>query len=166
MNGAIQKSEIGLLLLLTAGVQSLFANYFPAALYLDLSLVLTLYVGWHSSPVEGAGCGVSFGWIQDAISGIFLGLNGLSKTLLGFGGSYLSKWLMLDTLLSKCVMLAGLCVVDNVVVVGMGTLLGQPVLQSVWLRSAIEVPVTGIVGALIFEIYDRFKFPSKDFRRL
>ena len=153
-------------MLCTAGVQSLFANYFPTALYLDLPLVLTLYVGWHSSPVKGAGCGVAFGWLQDAISGIFLGLNGLSKTLLGFGGSYLSRWLVLDAPLSKCAMLAGLCVLDNAVVVGMGALLGQPVPQGIWLRSAIEVPVTGIAGALICGIYDRFKFPPKDFRQL
>ena len=153
-------------MLFTVGAQSLFANYFPSALYLDLSLVLTLYVSWHSSPGKGAGCGAVFGWIQDSISGIFLGFNGLSKTLLGFGGSYLRRWLILDALLSKCAIIAGLSVVDNLVVVGMAALLRQPIPQHIWFHSTIEVLVTGIVGAFIFEIYDRFKFPRKDFSQL
>ncbi|MCZ6877848.1 MAG: rod shape-determining protein MreD, partial [Acidobacteria bacterium] len=102
MNETIRNSEVVLLLAATAVAEIVFANYFPAALYLDLSLVLALYIGWNSSPAKGAVRGFTFGLLKDAISGIYLGLNGLSKTLMGFGGSYLSKWLVLEGFPARC----------------------------------------------------------------
>ena len=96
----------------TAVAEIVFANYLPAALYLDVSLVLALYIGWNSSPAKGAISGFSFGLLQDAISGIYLGLNGLSKTLMGFGGAYLSKWLLLEGLLARCVLIGFLSAVS------------------------------------------------------
>ncbi len=155
-----------LLLAATTVAEVVFANYLPAALYLDLSLVLVLYIGWNSSPSKGAVSGIAFGLLQDAVSGIFLGLNGLSKTLMGFGGAYLSKWLLLEGLVARGVLIGLLSAVDEGIVVGMRALLGQTIQQEVWLRILIQVPVTGIVGAVIFHFYDRIKFPEKDFRQI
>ena len=166
MNAAVRNPEIVALLALTAVDEIVLANYFPEFLYLDLPLAFTLYIGWYSSPPKGALSGVAFGWLQDAVSGTFLGLNGLSKTLLGFGGSYLSKWLVLEGFVARCVLIGVLSAVDNAVVVGMGALLGQPIQQGVWLRVLVEVPITGVCGGSVFHFYDRVKFPEKDFRRL
>ena len=166
MNESIRNSEVALLLAATTVAEVVFANYLPAALYLDLSLVLVLYIGWNSSPSKGAVSGIAFGLLQDAVSGIFLGLNGLSKTLMGFGGAYLSKWLLLEGLVARGVLIGLLSAVDEGIVVGMRALLGQTIQQEVWLRILIQVPVTGIVGAVIFHFYDRIKFPEKDFRQI
>ncbi len=166
MNESIRNSEVVLLLAATTVAEVVFANYLPAALYLDLSLVLVLYIGWNSSPSKGAVSGIAFGLLQDAVSGIFLGLNGLSKTLMGFGGAYLSKWLLLEGLVARGVLIGLLSAVDEGIVVGMRALLGQTIQQEVWLRILIQVPVTGIVGAVIFHFYDRIKFPEKDFRQI
>ncbi len=166
MNETIRNSEVVLLLAATAVAEIVFANYFPAALYLDLSLVLALYIGWNSSPAKGAVRGFTFGLLKDAISGIYLGLNGLSKTLMGFGGSYLSKWLLLEGFPARCVLIGLLSVLDDGIVVGMGALLGQTIQREMWLRTLIQAPITGIAGGLVFHVYDRFKFPQKDFRRL
>lgn len=165
MNAVIRNLEVVLLLVATAVAQIVFANYFPQALYLDLPLLFALYIGWHGSPAKGALCGTAFGWLQDAISGTYLGLNGLSKTLIGFGGSYLSKWLVLEGFWARCIVIGVLSLVDNSVVAGMGVLLGQPIVQKVWLWILVEVSVTGLLGGGIFQIYDRLKFPPKDFRR-
>ncbi len=166
MNETIRNSEVVFLLAATTVAEIIFANYLPAALYLDLSLVFVLYIGWNSSPSKGAVSGIAFGLLQDAISGIFLGLNGLSKTLMGFGGAYLSKWLLLEGLVARGILIGLLSAVDEGIVVGMRALLGQTIQQEVWLRILIQVPVTGIVGAVIFHFYDRIKFPEKDFRQV
>jgi len=118
LNETLRNSEVVLLLAATAVAEIVFANYLPVALYLDLSLVLALYIGWNSSPAKGAVSGFAFGLLQDAISGIYLGLNGLSKTLMGFGGAYLSKWLLLEGLPARCVLIGLLSVVDEGIVVG------------------------------------------------
>ena len=166
MNETIGKKEIAVLLTLTAVVGSVFTSYFPGVAYLDLSLVFTLYIGWHSPPAKGAACGSLFGWLQDAIFGMFLGLNGSSKTILGFLGAYLGKWLVLEQLFARFVMLGFLSFLDNGIVAGIATLLGQPLPHGFWLRTLIEIPVTGVAGGIIFQVYDRVKFPQKDFRRL
>ena len=163
MNQTIRNSEVVVLLALTAVTESLFANYFPAALYLDLALIFALYIGWYSSPARGAICGVGFGLLQDAISGIYLGINGLTKTLMGFGASYLSKWLLMEGLLARCFLIALLSLTDDLLVVGIRALVGQTIQQEIWLRTLIRVPVTGVAGGVFFCIYDRIKFPEKDF---
>ena len=166
MNQIIRNSEVVVLLALTAVTESLFANYLPAALYLDLALIFALYIGWYSSPARGAICGIGFGLLQDAISGIYLGLNGLTKTLMGFGASYLSKWLLMEGLLARCVLIALLSLADDLLVVGMRALVGQTIQQEIWLRILIRVPVTGVAGGVFFFVYDRVKFPEKDFSQL
>ncbi len=166
MNETIGKKEIAVLLAITAVVGSVFTSYIPGAVYLDLPLVFTLYIGWHSSPAKGAASGAIFGWLQDAVFGMFLGLNGSSKTILGFLGAYLSKWLVLEQLFARFVMLGLLSLLDNVMVAGIAIILGQPLPHGFWLRTLIEIPVTGVAGGIIFQVYDRMKFPQKDFRRL
>ena len=131
MNQIIRNSEVVVLLAFSAMTESLFANYLPVALYLDLPLIFTLYVGWCSSPARGAACGIGFGWLQDAIAGIYLGLNGLTKTLMGFTASYLSKWLGMGGLLVRCVLIGLLSLVDDLLVMGIRALLGQTIQQEV-----------------------------------
>ena len=114
------------------------------------ALIFALYIGWYSSPARGAICGIGFGLLQDAISGIYLGLNGLTKTLMGFGASYLSKWLLMEGLLARCVLIALLSLADDLLVVGMRALVGQTIQQEIWLRILIRVPVTGVAGGFSF----------------
>ncbi len=163
MNQIVRNSEVAVLLALTAVTESLFANYLPVALYLDLPLIFALYVGWHSSPSRGALCGIGFGWLQDAISGIYLGVNGLTKTIMGFGASYLSKWLLVEGLLARCILIGLLSLADDLLVAGMRALLGQTVHPEIWLRMLIRVPITGVAGGIFFFVYDWVKFPEKDF---
>ena len=166
MNQTVRSFEVVALLALTAVTESLFANYLPVALYLDLPLIFTLYVGWYSSPPRGAGCGMGFGLLQDAISGIYLGLNGLTKTLMGFGASYLSKWLLMEGLVARGVLIGVLSLADDLMVVGIRALLGQTIQLEIWLRILFGIPITGVAGGIFFFIYDRFKFPEKDFSKI
>ncbi|MEE8349321.1 MAG: rod shape-determining protein MreD [Acidobacteriota bacterium] len=163
MNQIVRNSEVAVLLAITAVTESLFANYLPVALYLDLPLIFSLYVGWHSSPSRGALCGIGFGWLQDAISGIYLGVNGLTKTVMGFGASYLSKWLLVEGLLARCILIGLLSLTDDLLVAGMRALLGQTIQPEIWLRMLIRVPLTGVAGGVFFLVYDWVKFPEKDF---
>lgn len=166
MNAAIRNSEVVFALAITSVAQIVFANYLPLALYLDLPLLFTLYIGWHSSPFKGAVCGTAFGWVQDAISGTYLGFNGLSKTLVGFSAPYLNKWLVLEGFWARCLVIGALSVVDNSMVIGMRFLMEQAIQEGIWLRVLVEVPVTGVLGGTIFQFCDHIKFPHKGFGRL
>ncbi len=166
LNVVVHKWEIGFLLLLSSALQVLCAHYFRVALYLDLTLVLVLYVGWYSGPATGAVTGTAFGLVQDAIYGTLLGLNGLSKTIAGFAASLLSRVFRLEDLVSRIILITSVSALDSVVLYATLILLEQNTGQRFWLDSLIRALVTGVAGGIGSRFYDHFKFPKKDFRRV
>ncbi len=166
MDPLIQKSEIFLLLGVTAVSGVIFANYFPYALYLDFPLIFTLYVGLYSSPFKGATCGIAFGLVQDYFSALYLGLNGLSKTVFGFSGSYLRKWVTMEGFFAQCVLLILLSLLDSTITCAMLGILGRSLREAFWWDALIKSITTAAAGIIVLRIHNRVKFPRKDFRRI
>jgi rod shape-determining protein MreD len=165
LQSIVRRSELLTLLLVCPAVQLLLSNYFPLGLYLDLPLAFTLYVGWYSSPSRGAWSGTAFGLIQDAISGTYLGLNGLSKTLIGFCAPYLNKALRLEGAASRGALIAVLAAADGLLVSGLLLVIGQPLKGRIWVDMLIKAVATGAAAGLGSRVYEHFKFPRKDLRR-
>jgi len=107
-----------------------------------------------------------FGLTQDAVLGMYLGINGLVKTFFGFMGFYLDRWIPLEQSALRPLVLMMLALLDNILLGGMLLLLRLGLEADFWFDAGIEAVVTGIIGTLIFRTYDRLKFPPKDFRRL
>lgn len=158
-------AEVLVFLLVGVGIELVQGAVLPGFLRFQAILVFVLYSGWHSDPVRGAVVGTGFGLFEDYIFGLPLGMNGLSKCLLGFTASYLSRWSAPDIGLLRGAMVAALAVLDRLIVLGMMWLLGQqtsPVTFPVLLSAAA---VSGILGEVFFRLYDKIRFPPKDFRR-
>jgi rod shape-determining protein MreD len=166
LNALVRNWELLILFLMVAGTGLVFANHLPYALYLDLPLIIVLYIGWYSPPAKGAFCGFCFGLLQDSVSGLFLGVNGLSKTLLGYYAGYLSRLIRVDNLTGRLFLICALSLLDSGVVYCMLSVLGQAVREVFWIDALVKSVVTGVAGAFGSRFYDRFKFPEKDFRRL
>ena len=143
----------------------LLAN-FSALGAIDISLILVLYIGSRSLPVKGGLAGLLFGMMHDGMFGFFLGIHGMSRTLLGFSASHLSQRVAVEGPPSRPFAIALMSVVDSLVVWMLLTLLGLPVVAGFWLQAGIRAIVTGIVGEVAFRVYDKLRFPPKDFRRL
>lgn len=163
---ALPKLEVLALFTATAGIQLLLTSLLPSAAYLDLPLIVVIYISWYSAPFKGAACGMIFGLLQDLISGIYLGLNGLSKTMFGFAVAYLSTWIFCERFFQRLLVIAVLSLLDNTVVFGLLALLKQPLVEWLWAHVLIKALVTGVGGGFFFRAADRIKFPPKDFRRL
>jgi rod shape-determining protein MreD len=157
--------EIAVLFFLVILLEILQNLVFPRFMLVDWSLIAVLYVGWYSPPLKGAVVGILFGLAKDHLFGIYLGLNGLSKTLVGFGGSYLNRLLAPDAGTTRLGLIAILALTDKLVVWGLLLLLGQPV-RIFWLDIVVGAALTGVLGELVFQLCDRYKFPPTDFRRL
>jgi hypothetical protein len=103
--------------------------------------------------------------MEDYIFGLPLGLNGMSKCVFGFSAAYMSRWSAPDLGLLRGAMLSGVAVADRILVLALMILLGQqtsPVDPPALLSSAL---VSGVLGEVIFRLYDKIRFPPKDFRR-
>ena len=164
MRSAVRNGEVLALLAVTAGIQLISVNYLPALVYLDVMLLAVMYIGWHSAPSRGAGWGIIFGLVQDVVQLLpFIGLNGVTKTLVGFASAYLSRWIFLRGVGPRVFSASTITVLDGMLQWGLLWLLGGvPPVQN-WQSMATRVAVTGVVGSLIFSLYERVRFPQKDF---
>jgi hypothetical protein len=117
-----------------------------------------------SAPAGGAAAGTVFGLVQDAIYRVFLGLNGLTKTIAGFAASLLSRVVRTEDLISRIVMIMAVSALDSGVLYLMLRLLEQQIGPRFWVDGLIKALVTGIAGGIGSRFYDYFKFPKKDFR--
>ncbi len=166
MSGRVKRIEIAGLLALCAVSQLLFANYARWALYFDLPLAATLYIGWRGDAGRGARCGTLFGLVEDVCgAATYIGLNGFSKTLVGFLASYLSKWVVSEAFPLRVGAAFAVSLVDGLTVFGLQSMFGVPRPASIWTVILLRAAVTGLGSALFFRVYDSFKFPRKDFRR-
>jgi rod shape-determining protein MreD len=161
----IPREEIAGLLLLSAVVEVIQGRLLPPYLHSHLFLVVVLYVGWYSAPAKSAFCGTVFGIAEDYLVGIYLGMNGLSKTLFGFGATYFSRWMAAEAGPARAVLIAVMTALDRWLVLGLLFLLGQG-WRSVPLVNILgSALLTGVVGEVFFRLYDKIRFPPKDFRR-
>lgn len=161
----ISKTEIFVFLIVGLVIELLQGSILPNFLRSQVILIFVLYVGWHSYPFQGAFVGMIFGILEDYLFGIPLGLNGMSKTLLGFVASYMSRWSAPDLGILRGILLALMAFADRGIILGTLFLLGQEV-SPVYLPEILSAAVlTGILGEVFFHLYDKIKFPPKDFRR-
>ena len=161
-----RKREVFILLSAAAVVQILFSNYLLRAPYLDFFLIAVVYIGWHSSPLKASLCGILFGLTQDILLRIPMGFYGLSKTIVGFSASYLSNWVTLEGILSRVMLIGLFSLLDSAILYSMFHVLRQPSMHMLELDAVIKVPITAIGGEIFFRVYDRIKFPPKDFRHI
>ena len=161
----IRRGEILGLLAAAFLFEVVCARYLPWALYFDLPLVAALYVGWYSTPVAGAFYGTLFGLSQDlALLASYWGLNGFSKTWLGFLGSYLSRWVVSEGTAVRAAVILLAAFADGLNVFGLLYFFGADWNPVWWREISLKAFVTGLGGALFFTVADRLRFPEKDFR--
>ena len=74
--------------LLAILVQTLLPRVSPRLLILDLPLLVTIFFAVsRRSPITGALTGAVIGLLQDALTGQPIGVNGISKTVIGYIGA-------------------------------------------------------------------------------
>jgi rod shape-determining protein MreD len=166
LQARFSRTEILLLLLLAGSFEILLSRALPELRrYLDLPLILVLYLSLHSTAAKGAFWGTCFGLLSDLLLGTLMGLNGLSKTLIGCLVGLLRLRAAAEGVLGRMLLLGAAASLDTILIVAILDLLGQPLSNSLLLFIAGRSCVTSLVGVFVFHGYDRIKFPPKDFSR-
>ena len=160
------RTEILLLLLLAGSFEILLSRVLPEfRRYLDLPLILVLYLSVHSTAAKGAFWGTCFGLLSDLLMGTLLGLNGLSKTVIGCLVGLMRLRTAAEGVLGRMLLLAAAASLDTVLIVAILDLLGRPVAESSLPFILARSCLTSVVGVFIFRGYDRIKFPPRNFSR-
>src|SRR5678815_4816081 len=83
--------------------------------YIDFPLIIVVYAALQRDSLKAIFFGTFAGIAVDALSGGLLGANGFSKTLIAYAVSELARRVYLDNLLLRIPVIAGACVLDDLI---------------------------------------------------
>lgn len=121
----MQTFKLALTIVAALFIHYLLPTYLPFFQYVDLSLVITVYIALQRSPMLGMATGCAAGLGSDAISGGILGVGGFSRTLIGYSVAMVSIKLALENPLMRLAIAGLASVVNTVLFVGLHQMLRQ-----------------------------------------
>jgi rod shape-determining protein MreD len=121
----VQTFKIALTIIVALLVQNLVPGYLPIFQYVDLPLIVTVYVALQRAPLLGMATGCAAGLGHDALVGGILGVGGFSRTLIGYIVAMVSIKLAVENPLTRLAIVGLASVVNTVLFVGLYQMLRQ-----------------------------------------
>jgi rod shape-determining protein MreD len=154
--------QVVLAILLAFVIQTLWGRYLSARhAYFDLFLLTTALAGLSGGRVVGMGAGTAAGLVQDAFSGGMLGLNGLSKTVVGYLAGLAGNRLILRGFPARFVFFVLASATDLGVLFVLGLAVGRPLVWGQGLLPLYIALGNGLIGAVIVGAGERFRLTSR-----
>lgn len=160
----MEQVKITVALIIAVLLQWTLRNVAEPFAYIDFPLIIVVYAALQRSSIKALFYATASGIAVDALSGGLLGANGFSKTLVAFIVVEIVRRVYLDNLLLQIPVIAGACLLDDMVYYGMHRLLGQEPSGQLVTTMAYTVIGTTIAGTITYLILDSF-FSGKLKRR-
>lgn len=152
----MEQVKVIVALIIAVFLQWTLRNVAEPLAYLDLPLIIVVYAALQRNSIRALLFGSIAGIAIDALSNGLLGANGFSKTLVAYTVSEIARRVYLDNLLLRIPVIAGACLLDDLVYYGMHRLLGQtpnaPLIETI----AYTLIGTTIVGTATFFVLEGF----------
>ena len=146
--------KITIALIIAVLLQWTLRNVAEPFAYIDLPLIIVVYAALQRDATKAILFGAFSGVAVDALSGGLLGANGFSKTLIAYAVSELARRVYMDNLLLRIPVIAGACVIDDLVYFGLHRLLGQEPTVDVVMTISYTVIGTTIAGTAVYLLLD------------
>ena len=139
-------------------LQAWLPRHLPFLAILDLPLLVTIFFAIsRRNPVSGLLTGSVIGVFQDALTSLPLGINGIAKTVVGYGASSLGVKLDVENAGARFLVTLVFCVAHKIVYFMVARGLVNLVVQWSWPHELWAAFVNAIVGVFLFFALDRFK---------
>ena len=152
----MEQVKITVALIIAVLLQWTLRNVAEPFIYIDFPLIIVVYAALQRNSIKALFYGTFAGIAVDALSGGLLGANGFSKTLIAYIVSEIVRRVYLDNLLLRIPVIAGACVLNNLVYYGMHRLLGQEPSAPLVVTIAYSLIGTTIAGTIIYLLLDNF----------
>ncbi len=146
--------KVPIALIIAVLLQWTLRNVAEPFAYVDFPLIVIVYAALQRDALKAIFFGTIAGLAVDALSGGLLGANAFSKTLVAYVVSELARRVYMDNLLLRIPVIAGACLLDDLVFYGMHRILGQPPSADVVTTVAYSLIGTTIAGTLIYILLD------------
>ena len=143
-------------LIIAVILQWTLRNIFEPAAYIDFPLIIIVYAALQRNSIRAILFGTLSGLAIDALSGGLMGASGFSKTLVAYIVSEIARRVYMDNLLLRIPVIAGACLLDDVVYYGLHRLLGQPPVGDALVTTAYSLIGTTIAGTLIYMLFQNY----------
>jgi len=150
----MEQVKITVALIIAVLLQWTLRNIAEPFAYIDFPLIIVVYAALQGSSIRALFYGTFAGIAVDALSGGLLGANGFSKTLIAFVVSELVRRVYVDNLLLRIPVIAGACLLDDLVYYGMHRLLGQEPTGQFVTTIAYTLIGTTIAGTIIYLLFN------------
>lgn len=137
-------------LLIAILLQWTLRNIAEPLAFIDFPLIIVVYAALQRNSIRAILFGTFSGIAVDALSGGLLGANGFSKTLIAYAVSEMTRRVYMDNLLLRIPVIAGACLLDDLIYFGMHRLFGQPPAGDVVVTMAYSLIGTTIAGTLVY----------------
>ena len=137
-------------------LQALLPKPFPRLAILDLPLIATIFFGVsRRSPIAGTLTGAAIGLVQDALTNQYIGINGISKALIGYLAASIGFRVDVDNLSTRVLMSFVFCLLQSgLLYLIQRHLLGMPNVQMLWLHELLRAVVNTVLAIPIFFLLD------------
>jgi len=148
--------KVTIALILAVLLQWTLRNVAEPFAYIDFPLIIVVYAALQRDAVKAILFGAFSGLAIDALSGGLLGANGFSKTLIAYVVSELARRVYLDNLLLRIPVIAGACLLDDLLYFGLHRVLGQEPSGQVMLTVSYSLIGTTVAGTAVYLMLDYF----------
>lgn len=140
-------------------LQVMVPRIFPQVSIVDLPLIVTLFFAVsRRSPVAGTVTGAVIGLLQDLLSGIPVGVNGMAKSVVGYAAASLGSRIDVENTATRAVLTFGFSLLQSVLLyLIQRRLLGIHGFHVLWLHELIRAVVNLVVASPVFVLLDRWK---------
>lgn len=146
----------GAFLVLATILQNTLADYLGGfGVKPDFVLIIVVYIGLFFGAFRGEILGFSGGLLEDILSGGPLGINALTKSIIGFLSGIIKKNLYPERIISQAAILAGATLIDGCLVASVKLLIyTKPQSLNPWI-ILVEPFYNTLFGLLIFQLLVR-----------
>jgi len=140
-------------------LQALLPRIFPRLLILDLPLIAVIFFAVaRRNPILGALTGAAIGLVEDALTGLPIGINGISKTIVGYAASSIGLQVDVDNLTTRVLMNFGFSLLQSgLLFLIQRYLLGMAGYKLLWLHELYRALFNTLVAVPLFMLLDRTK---------
>ena len=142
-------------------LQMLLPLKFPLARLMDFPLLITIYFALiRRDKIYGIVLGTVLGLLQDALSHGLIGINGITKAMVGYLVASASTRFELESLPARALLTGVFVLINNLSLVVLQRVLleAPPSFQPLALASTLLVNVA--LGLILYQILDRFRRPA------
>jgi rod shape-determining protein MreD len=148
--------KITIALIIAVLLQWTLRNVAEPLQYIDFPLIIVVYAALQRNSINALLMATFSGLAIDSLSGSLLGASAFSKTLIVYFVIELARRVYLDNLLLRIPVLAGACLLEDVVFFTMHQLLKQSSNTPIIITLGYTLIGTTVIGTCIFFFLDSF----------